>query len=83
MSQMPHVLAKSRADSPSAVASPLEKHMALNYFKQGQFAQLEACCQALSKRYPKDGFGWQLLGLSIKMQGRDADAVPALQTAAC
>ena len=82
MSQMPHVLAKSRADSPSAVASPLEKHMALNYFKQGQFAQLEACCQALSKRYPKDGFGWQLLGLSIKMQGRDADAVPALQTAA-
>jgi predicted TPR repeat methyltransferase len=60
----------------------LEKHLALNYFKQGQFEQLEACCQALSKQHPKDGFGWQLLGLAIKMQGRDAEAVSALQIAA-
>lgn len=72
---------KSTAHKVDTGITLLEKQLALAHFKQGQFDQLEAFCQALSKQHPKDGFGWQLLGLAIKMQGRDAEAVPALQTA--
>jgi len=73
---------KATARRQATGISLLEKQLALNHFQQGQFEQLEAFCQALSKQHPKDGFGWQLLGLAIKMQGRDADSVPALQAAA-
>ena len=37
-----------------------------------RYAELESRARLLSERYPDFGFGWQLLGGALQMQGKDA-----------
>jgi len=37
-----------------------------------RYAELEGRARVLSERYPDFGFGWQLLGGALQMQGKDA-----------
>jgi tetratricopeptide (TPR) repeat protein len=41
-------------------------------FNRGNFPELEVQARALIGRYPNAGFVWKVLGLALKMQGKDA-----------
>lgn len=90
MSQTPHIFAKPTntgaskhtGSAPAKEASLLERQMVGTYYQQGKFDQVETCSRALTQRYPKDAFGWKLLGVSLKLQGRDPEALKPMQTAA-
>jgi Flp pilus assembly protein TadD len=49
-------------------------------FGRGEYQELEAQAQALLRQHPHSGFAWKALGLSLKMQGKDA--MHALQKSA-
>jgi len=49
-------------------------------FNAGRYAQLEQRARGLLERHPRAGLLWQMLGLALRRQGKDA--VAALQTAA-
>lgn len=48
----------------------------------GRYADLEKAARALSGRYPEDGRGWQMLGVSFLARGAPAQALPPLGRAA-
>ncbi|MBF0181011.1 MAG: glycosyltransferase family protein [Magnetococcales bacterium] len=51
-------------------------------FEQGRFAELERSARECTRRFPRDGFGWQALGVAIKAMGRPAqEALPPLREA--
>jgi protein O-GlcNAc transferase len=55
---------------------------ALDLFSQGRLAELEPIARTLTERFPKHGFGWQLLGVVRKEQGRYGEALAPLRKAA-
>ncbi|MBI3479760.1 MAG: tetratricopeptide repeat protein [Nitrosomonadales bacterium] len=56
----------------SGVPTPAElKHLG-NLFNARRFAELESQAQTLLELYPDSGVIWELLGMSLQMQGKDS-----------
>ena len=49
---------------------------------QGRPAEAEALARPFTLRYPRDGFGWKVLGVALLMQGHPDEAYPALMESA-
>ena len=50
-------------------------------FNSGRYVELEGRMRILIEEFPESGLAWKALGASIQMQGREEDALPALQRA--
>ncbi len=50
-------------------------------FNSGRYVELEARTRVLVEEFPEAGLVWKALGASIQMQGREEEALPALQRA--
>ena len=75
----------SGAVSPHHFASekdpmPAECDQLAALFAGGRHADAESRARLLLKRYPDSGFVWKILGLTLRMRGKDS--LQALQTAA-
>jgi tetratricopeptide (TPR) repeat protein len=53
----------------------------LETFNRGHYGAAEVQLRELTQRYPRHGFGWKLLGPALSLQGRNAEALAAFQTA--
>lgn len=62
------------------VPSPAETSQLTALYNTGRFVELESRARALTGQCPDFGFGWQLLGGALHMQGKDA--LPAFRKAA-
>ncbi|UQV47316.1 tetratricopeptide repeat protein [Janthinobacterium lividum] len=51
-------------------------------FEQGRYAEVEQGARALTRRQPRDGYGWKLLGAALHEQRRSREALPCMQKAA-
>ena len=72
---------KSGLNSPVPVSDPTPSECSrlAGLFNAGRFAEVETQARLLIGQYPKSGFVWQMLGLSLKLQGKDGRS--ALQKA--
>ena len=52
--------------------TPSECSQLASLVNAGRFAELEIQARLLIEQYPESGFVWQMLGCSLKLQGRDA-----------
>ncbi|MGK5039089.1 tetratricopeptide repeat protein [Janthinobacterium sp. GB1R12] len=51
-------------------------------FEQGRYAEVEVGARALTRRQPRDGYCWKLLGAALQEQRRSREALPCMQKAA-
>lgn len=63
---------QARVASPANTVSQFQKDQLVSIFNRGNFPELEGQARALIDQYPNDGFVWKVLGLALKMQGKDA-----------
>lgn len=56
----------------SAAPSPAEVDPLVALYNSGRYAELEGRARLLVGKYPDFGFGWNLLGGSLQMQGKNA-----------
>ncbi|APA67263.1 hypothetical protein YQ44_04785 [Janthinobacterium sp. 1_2014MBL_MicDiv] len=50
-------------------------------FDRGHYADMEVEARAATRRAPRDGLGWKMLGAALQMQGRARAALPCMQKA--
>lgn len=50
-------------------------------FDRGHYADMETEARAATRRAPRDGLGWKMLGAALQMQGRARAALPCMQKA--
>lgn len=58
-----------------------EEKKLLTLFEEGRYAESEAYARALTVRFPKNGIGWKVLGMSSEKQGQIEQALPAMEQA--
>lgn len=59
-----------------------QEAMALvDLFNQQRYAEVESRAWQMTKRFTRHEFGWRMLGVVLNMQGRDAEALIAMQEA--
>ena len=52
-------------------------------FTEGRYAEAESLAQVMTKRFPRYGFGWTVLGMTLMQMGRNTDALaPILKATA-
>ena len=75
---------KSDRRKPAGLQAPgpQEVDRLVAIFAQGQYAEAARLARALTERFPQHGFGWKLLGSSLKKTGRMVAALTAIQKAA-
>lgn len=66
----------------STQASDVEREIALQHYGQGDLAQAESFCRQLTQRYPRDGFGWKVLGATLRRLDRTSESLEPMQVAA-
>ena len=59
--------------------APAELDRLADLLNTGRYAELENRARSLLEQFPDSGFVWNLLGISLQMQGKDA--LPVLQKA--
>lgn len=62
------------------IPAPEEIDALIALYNARRYAELEGRARMLSERHPDFGFGWQLLGGALQMQGKDA--LPAFRKTA-
>ena len=62
--------------------SPEEINTMLAFINQNRYAEGERHAKELTLRFPKHGFGWQVLGVILEAQGKNEEALLAMQQAA-
>jgi len=65
-----------------AMASAVERQIAVNLCMQENLTEAEKFTHSLTERYPQDGFGWKVYGVTLSKLGRTADSLAPLQKAA-
>lgn len=71
------------APTPTAShASDVEREIALSHYAAGELAQAETFCRGLSQRYPRDGFGWKVLGATLRRMNQAQASLEPMQIAA-
>ncbi|WP_186405896.1 O-linked N-acetylglucosamine transferase family protein [Candidatus Accumulibacter aalborgensis] len=73
---------KRTAAGRSQESSADEMKTLLALFHAGHYSEGEALARAQTERYPRQGFGWKVLGAMLKSQGRDMEALEAMLQAA-
>jgi len=61
--------------------SPEEINTMLAFINQNRYAEGERYVKEITQRFPKHGFGWQVLGVILEAQGKNEDALLAMQQA--
>lgn len=56
--------------------------MALTHYTSGALQQTEAFCRGLCERYPRDGFGWKVLGATLRRMDQVQASLEPMQNAA-
>ncbi|WP_291995041.1 tetratricopeptide repeat protein [Candidatus Accumulibacter sp. ACC003] len=69
------------ASKRSAAPSDQEMDTLVELFNAGRHGEGENLATALTERFPEHGFGWKVLGALRKSQGRNAEALTAMQNA--
>ena len=69
---------RTAATQQAAVASSAEQKRFLELYDALQFDAAQTYAQTLSKRYPRDAFGWKVLGSCLHKNGRIAESREAL-----
>ena len=77
-----HVFNRPTATFAATFASDIEREIALQHYGRGDLAQAEAFCRQLTQRHPRDGFGWKVLGATLRRQNRTPEALEPMQLAA-
>ncbi|MFZ2161860.1 MAG: tetratricopeptide repeat protein [Sideroxyarcus sp.] len=62
--------------------SPQERNRIVAMFNEGRHEEVAALARTITERFPKNGFGWNVLGAVLKQMGRSADALAPMQKAA-
>lgn len=67
----------------SAPKSPPQKDLEqlMGLFGQGHFEKLEAFARRITQQFPQHGFAWKSLGVALKMQKREAEALEPMREA--
>jgi predicted TPR repeat methyltransferase len=68
----------SRGNEPS----PQERNRIVAMFSEGRYEEVTALARTITERFPKNGFGWNVLGAVLKQTGRSAEALVPMQKAA-
>lgn len=78
--------AQTKPDStqPAATSGPSMEEMnaIVALFQQADWPGLETSAGAMTRQWPLHGFGWKSLGVALKMQRRDDEALQVMQKAA-
>lgn len=61
--------------------TPQEINMLVALFNKGCYTELESSARAMTEHFPCHGFGWKVLGIALKQQGRPAEALIPMQKA--
>ncbi|MCX7177195.1 MAG: tetratricopeptide repeat protein [Proteobacteria bacterium] len=69
---------QNRGKSPN----PKEVYILGTMFNERRYTEAASLAQAMTMRFPKDGFGWKVLGAVFKQLGRSSDALTPMQNAA-
>lgn len=77
-----HALADQLVVGETSGAIQSEIGALATMFRHSRFAEMEQSARRLTARLPALGAGWKALGTAIVMQGRAAEALPALEQAA-
>lgn len=80
-SQVPASAQRRLATKSGKAPSPSEMQAVLQSFQQGLLAEAEQQARELSRRHPKHGFGWKVLGALLQMRN-SPEALSVLQRAA-
>lgn len=56
--------------------------MALTHYTSSALPQTEAFCRGLCERYPRDGFGWKVLGATLRRMDQVQASLEPMQNAA-
>lgn len=81
-------LIKSKIETPKIPKNSgklsLEKEVTLlmDLFNSGYFLETEIRAKALTKKFPKNGMAWKILGATLQQQGKTVEALKASQKAA-
>jgi predicted TPR repeat methyltransferase len=62
--------------------SPQEINVLVSLFNQHRYAEAESLARSMTENFPRDGFGWKMLGAALMQAGRSEDALPHMQKAA-
>jgi len=62
--------------------TPEEMNSLAILFNQKQYEKSERLARSMTERFPHHGFGWKVLGASLKVQGEKTKALGAMQKAA-
>lgn len=70
--------------APASVGGPTleEMNAIVALFQQADWPTLEARSEAMTRQWPQHGFGWKSLGVALKMQRRDDEALSVMHKAA-
>nr|WP_190272145.1 methyltransferase domain-containing protein [Sideroxydans lithotrophicus] len=70
---------KSTQQSKSPHQQEINTLIAL--FTQGRYEEVMSLSQVMTRRFPQYGFGWKILGVACKQQGKNAEALIPMQKA--
>jgi tetratricopeptide (TPR) repeat protein len=84
LDEPPNGLPRDKIDAiPRPIApSPPEMQALVTLLDQGRSVEGEIAAVELTVRFPTHGFGWKLLGIMLKLQGKHGDALRAMHRAA-
>jgi tetratricopeptide (TPR) repeat protein len=74
-------LSIQRQDITSNNPTPQEIQALFDQFAKGNFVELEDMVRKFIKRYPTNGFGWKVLGVTLKQLNMPTEALQAMQQA--
>ena len=74
---------KRKAQSGSFDTAPSQDQINLltGYYQAGRWEEAEALATSLTQQFPKDPFGWKVLGAVLKQTGRLAESLAPMQAA--
>jgi len=67
-----------KGESPSAQ----ERNTLATLFAEGRYPEVLALAQEMTVRFPRDGFGWKVVGVVLNQMGRVTDALAPMKKAA-
>jgi len=56
-----------------------EMNQVVSLYGKGEHLEMEKLTREMTRKWPNHVFGWKALGVSLKMQKKDAEAMPALR----
>jgi Tfp pilus assembly protein PilF/2-polyprenyl-3-methyl-5-hydroxy-6-metoxy-1,4-benzoquinol methylase len=70
-----------KSSQAGTALSKTEKSEVVALFHSGKIAEIEARATTITERYPRDVFGWNVLGMVFLQQGKNRRALPPLEKA--